>query len=356
MIRRSTIAVVLTAVVGMMALLAGCDNNGPIDPTPPAVPIVVSVTGLELIGPESIPPGQSIQFRATARLSDGSSRDVTNEASWGPGNPRILTVSSTGIVTGHQRGETSLSVGYEGRVATRSAVFVLPDGTYRVRGNIRDEGLPVFGANVSVIHGSVPTLSTTSNGEYSLYGVSGPTELRVTKIGYAEQRRQLTVMAHETVDFDLQPAEPRPNLAGSYRLTITAAPTCTGALPEIARARRYLAAIGQTGPRLEVTLADAVFETIQGRLRNGFSGSVEPGRLIIFSLQGFYRGYYGYYSPDVVERLDDSSSLAMSGVAYAGLGPSTVEGSLVGRFQLLDRQYRELTSCESNAHRFLLSR
>lgn len=62
----------------------------------------------------SIVIGQSIQLQATARFTDGSSRLVTNEATWRSSDSAVATVN-LGRVTGMARGSTTITVTYGGR-------------------------------------------------------------------------------------------------------------------------------------------------------------------------------------------------------------------------------------------------
>ncbi|HXW08657.1 MAG TPA: carboxypeptidase-like regulatory domain-containing protein [Vicinamibacterales bacterium] len=361
MMRLFTAVLVLTVALPLAFSTTACDDGptGPSAPPPAAAgPAPAVVTGLEMIGPDTIAPGESVQFKATASLSDGTTRDVTLEAGWQRGHPDILTVSSSGVVTGLVRGETWLSVVYGGKTVTRSEMLVLSAGTYRVRGTVRDAGFPVFGAEVEVIRGSATGLSTTSTDDYRLYGVSGVTELRVRKAGYHEQRKRLDVVTHHILDFDLELSAPRADIAGRYRLEVTASPECSGALPEEARIRTYTADIAQTGPRLEVTLSGASFRALAGRSRNQFYGVAEPGHPLTFRLDPgwFYYYHYGNYFADVVEQLDESRSLTIGGSVEAAPGSSRIAGVLDGELVVRNLQFTTLASCRSSRHQFVLAR
>jgi hypothetical protein len=76
----------------------------------------------------------------------------------------------------------------------------------------------------------------------------------------------VTVNSNTSFNFDLMPVTPPPDLAGTYTLAMTADPACPttgdGALPSVARERRYAATISQTGkpgPPLKVALSGANF-------------------------------------------------------------------------------------------------
>ena len=55
---------------------------------------------LEIVGPRSVAPGETVQLSMILRLSDGSTRDVTNETNWQTRAPQVLAVGTTGAVTG----------------------------------------------------------------------------------------------------------------------------------------------------------------------------------------------------------------------------------------------------------------
>ena len=92
--------------------------------------------------------------------------------------------------------------------------MVLPQGTYRVSGVVRDAGLPVMGARVEVAGASAQGLSGTPHGEYRLYGVAGDVELRATREGYRENTKRLLITDHQVVNFDLELSASRARARG----------------------------------------------------------------------------------------------------------------------------------------------
>lgn len=58
------------------------------------------LTDLSISGEGSVKYGETIQLKATATFSDGSSLDVTNECEWTSSQPTRATVSDRGVVTG----------------------------------------------------------------------------------------------------------------------------------------------------------------------------------------------------------------------------------------------------------------
>lgn len=141
--------------LALAGLLGACDDaptrpsGGGVNPDVP-----VTTTRLEIAGPDAVAPGESAQFAATAYQSDGSTRNVTNEAQWRSGNPSVLSISANGLATGRERGEAPITAAFAGRTANKSNVFVLPAGTYRLAGAVRDAGVLVSGARVEVTAGT----------------------------------------------------------------------------------------------------------------------------------------------------------------------------------------------------------
>jgi len=222
-------------VVGL--LLIGCDKD------PPTTPEPGRVTSLELTGPDSISPGGTEQFRVTARTLNGVGRDVTTEASWNSADTSIVTVASDGRATGGLRGETDVRATFSGMTGVRR-VMVLPPGTFKLSGRVLDANVAVTDARVEVTAGSATGLWTlTRDGHYALYGVSGTTEVTVTKQGYHPHLERLDVNRHLLHNLSLALIEPRWDPSGTYTMTVTAAPECRDALPEEARARTYPASI-----------------------------------------------------------------------------------------------------------------
>jgi hypothetical protein len=58
------------------------------------------------------------QLIVIAKMSDGTSMIVTNEATYNSSNPSAATVSDTGLVSGVQKGTTTITAGYEGKTDT----------------------------------------------------------------------------------------------------------------------------------------------------------------------------------------------------------------------------------------------
>jgi hypothetical protein len=356
--RQATMVVALA-----LAGLSACDDSS-IPTRVGDAPVII--TRIEIVGAENVPLGGTAQFSVIAHQSDGSTRDITSGVTWRTGNASMLTISPTGLATGLDRGETSVSVSAVGRQTLKNGVLILPAGTYRLAGIVRDAGLPVIGARVEVTAGTGQGLAATTSdpsaatpfppGTYRLYGVSGETEIRVIRDGYQEHRQSLQVASHQMLDVDLSLSRPRDQISGTYTLTVSAAAQC--ALPQETRSRTYRAVVGQDGPRLTITLEDSNFFVRSGITYNSFPGTVEPDRVIF--RPGQFDAYYNYL-PDVLEQLATTTFFAFGGLAATTVSPTGLSGTLDGTLETLQTsatpgRFETVDSCRSTGHRFALSR
>jgi hypothetical protein len=370
------------------ALLAACNKSPtspsttlPSDSGPSAGP---TPTRIDIVVPQSLPPGESAQLTATAFFSDGSDRNVTNEAAWRSGDTSVLSISNTGLATAHRTGDIFVRAAFNGKESGQREVLVLPAGTYKVGGYVKDGEVPVPGARVEVTAGpatglfAVTDSSLPSGGTYSLLGVSGDTEFRVTKDGYQPLVRTVRVTSGQQIDFSLTPLIPRADLSGTYTLTISAAADCSGRpLPEDVSSQTYTAVVTQHLAQLTVTLAGANFASDERRTYNGFQGVIEPSR-IWFQLRGaeFFEEDPLNDSfpdpnapfPDVSVQLTPSTFLFVGGLAIATSSPAEISGTLNGTIQTarwvgigeprggIPSNWQGLAACRSTRHEFVLSR
>ena len=64
----------------------------------------------------SLDPGAQQQFTATASYSDGSTQNVTNQATWSSSDPAVITVTGAGTgIAGQQAGTSQITALYEGQ-------------------------------------------------------------------------------------------------------------------------------------------------------------------------------------------------------------------------------------------------
>ncbi len=186
---------------------AGCSGNGgamPSSPSPSAVVTAIAVTSPVASGP-------TVQLAASARLSDGSTRDVTAVSSWASSDASIATVSATGLATIIGTGTVEFRATYQHVLGTLS-MHVAPGFT--LAGTAREVGPgspPVAGVRVAIVGGVGAGASATSDaaGVFRFSNVSGLVSLEATKIGYLTWRLSNLTVDHDTnLDAALYPTPP----------------------------------------------------------------------------------------------------------------------------------------------------
>lgn len=367
---RSSLVAGCCAALALAGLFAACgDDNAPVSPAPTTpVPPVVTTLSVEIAGPRSVAPGQSAQLTAIAHRSDGTTLDVTSTANWRSPNTTAVSISTSGVITGLNLGESYISASSGGRSSTKE-VIVVPTGTYRLVGLVGEADLQTVGvvnARVEVIAPTAGPLATSGlDGRFRLYGVPpGNVQIRLSRDGYETRVADVPVSDHQTQNFTLALSVARADIAGTYTLTVAAAGSCSASLPEQTRTRTYTAVVTQMGPQVEVTLTGATFALNEAGKGNRFRGRVEPGQ-VVFTLNPYHPSFY-YYSyggyGDVVEQIAPSSYLVINGVVAATIAPSRLGGSLDGSIiHTSDPRHRPrptapTVECSSTSHQFVLSR
>jgi hypothetical protein len=323
---RTPQAFAMAAAVALSALLAACDSEPPVAPS-------TNVTRVEIVGPSSIAPGQTVSYSLVEYLSNGSTRALP-QATWSSSDRSLVQITSSGVATAQNRaGETVITV-----TTTRSAakeVLVLPEGTFRLIGTVTDSersSVPIPDALVEVPGG--PSARTNAAGQFRLFGVPAEAEIRVTREGYRTLEERVQLSSHSSRTFRLRVDSSVRNFAGNYTLIIQTATVCPGSqqLGAELRRRQYEAVVEQTDSRLEVHLTEPRFApSLPTFASNRFSGfATATGANFLVD-----NNYYYYYSPyltNITERLADGSTLYVSGTATTSGSPSGLSGSFNGWF------------------------
>ncbi len=349
-------ATVLLAVAVVSCSGKGTKTPSPISPTPTPTP-TPSAVRLELSVPPSIAPGTSVQLSVNAVKSDNSVENVTARAQWFSSDPRVIEVDSSGVAKANAFGETVITVRYQ-TLRAAAQTLVVPAGSYRLKGTVKDSGLGLSGVTITVITGVGEGLTATTdgNGGYALYGVRGRVVLQAKRDGYLNGIEELDVTDNRLFDFEMTLDRDRPDVRGRYALTISRMP-CAGDLPN---ARTYDATVDQNGPRLAVTLSGADFIITRGH-GNTFTGIMDGPDRVTFSLGAasvyYYYYYYGQY--DLVERIS-TNALIIDGKVTAAISPKGITGTLNGDFLLAQGNAAPFTRivarCSGPSHRFEMTR
>ncbi len=105
-------AIVFTVMWAAALFAVACGNT-----TTATTASALSVTGT------APAVGATAQFKAVATMSDGSTTDVTSQATWSSSNAAVAAVSSTGLVTGVAAGSATVSATYQTISASDSIVL-----------------------------------------------------------------------------------------------------------------------------------------------------------------------------------------------------------------------------------------
>ena len=126
------------------------------------------------------------QLTALARVSDGSTVDVTQLAHWQSSGPQWATVTTTGFVNIVSEGEVDFSATYKGVTGSLHVSVSLPR-TYLLGGTVTDtaaNGRPLGGARVQVFAGEIDHMLSDANGQFAFRVPAGSAIVEVTKDGY----------------------------------------------------------------------------------------------------------------------------------------------------------------------------
>lgn len=339
--------------LALLAVLGSCGSS-PLSPSAGAT-LVIS-------GPGELAPGATAQFKAVARSSDGSIRDVTDEALWSTSNPGALSVSSTGLASGLGGGEGQLAARV-GSVVGFAPVLVVPPGTFWLTVEVVEAGRPgerLNQATVEVTNSDRTIPIVTIRGQinsHRIYGVSGAVQLRVSNGAlYEPSLLEVQVTGHQTIEVGLKVLDPPLDLAGTYTMVVTASASCASVLPEEARLRTYTAMVVPV--RLWgaiVRLQSGEFFESGGWRRDSFPGTVLSSELVQFNLDASWGG-----PPEaiVVEALrEPDRAVGLAGLASVGLVGRDLAGTMDGEIQVLTRPgLARVATCRASDHGFTLTR
>jgi len=344
--RRLSFRGVVLAVT-FVALAVACGSD-PASRTP-TFPSAPTVLGVNINGPSTVPPGQSAQFTADVRLSNGTVKPSVSGTSvrWRTSNASAMQVSASGLATaGQDFGDAVLTAEVLPNATIRSTkeVVILPDGTYRVTGAVRDADLFVGIAGARVEVSGTPVAATAdATGNYRLYGVPPSAVFRVLADGYQTLTQSVQLTAHTSRSFTLQPSS-RLSLNGPFLVSVDVVGTCSGtpALPEELRHRTYEANVTTSGASVNVQLTEPRFK-IQSGYGNRFFGRAGASSIAFTIGAGYYSFYYGYF-PDLIEQLSNNTYLMVYGTASTTPAGGGMSGTMNGGFTLYDSRYPALNA------------
>jgi hypothetical protein len=338
MVKRTSYAALRFAAA---LLVASCSKSPTAVTSPPSPPpVVVAAVEIQIVVPETIAPAETAQLRATAIKADGSTEDVTSQATWmvfaapaqAASAAAILQIAPTGAATGRTPGEVFVTARLGPLSATRT-VFVLPAGTYRLIGWVLDSSVALDGASVAVVAGSGTgmTAVTGASGEFRFYGVGGPVQILSTRAGYRDRTESVQVNGHGNLGIQMVPNTPGDDYSGTYTLTISTRTACPAGFPDAAKRRSFTARVEQDPKRqLFMTLGGADFVLHNDGYGNRIFGRVASnGTTKIYITQDYYRDRTSF---DIAERFAEGTFLVSgtaTGTATSGRISTALEGEIL---------------------------
>jgi hypothetical protein len=279
------------------------------------------LTGVSIVGPAEVAPGSITQFTATGAFSDGSSGDVTAEVTWISVDSAMRHVGS-GRFEALRVGDSRVGGNFSGRSISK-AVIVVPAGTFKLSGFIRDNTGAVSDADVEVVSGTGTGLRAKSafNGAYALYGVEGQVQVRVSMPGYLTQELSVTVSSHTARDVSIVTDGETAIISGEWTLTVSTSGACSETWPADVRRREVGARITQQGTRLTINFLNVtnfVYETT-GRIAGA-----------AFSMTLYYDDYYLDWG--LMQRVSPTDWVGVNGEFRGTVNGPSIQGTLTGIF------------------------
>jgi len=108
-------------VLGLLVAPA-CGSEGTSTPFTPSAPRTMTVAGPTAFTTR----GQTGQFSATLRLSNGLEQDRTQTATWTSSRPNIAAVSTSGLVTALASGTADITASFDGVTGFRRVAVSIP--------------------------------------------------------------------------------------------------------------------------------------------------------------------------------------------------------------------------------------
>jgi hypothetical protein len=313
----------VASVVWIVALgvFVACGSN-------PAAPSASTVTVTGNV--RSV--GQTSQLTATVRLSNGSTQDVTTQATWSSSNISVATVTSGGLLRVLQIGNADITATYQG-VNGKLSVSLVTEIT--ITGNVPSVGqTSQLTATARLSNGStqdVTTQATWSSSNTSVATVTSGGLLKVLQLGAAD-----ITATFQSVRGAISVVAPPPAqdaVTGPYTLRLSAGPECA-VIPEIARNRTYSANIAATGAdSYMVTLSDAVLlricdsDAVSGLCSNQFHMSRDRDGLRVQLLD---EGDDSSHGGQIVEQIPPGTWLSVGGSGPGRIDDSGIHATLDG--------------------------
>ena len=355
--RRHLLLTGLVVALGC-GVIAACDGPEPLADNPLAPTKQALIERLEVSGPDTFSPGQDVAFTLIAVMNNGTRPDVTTAAQWTSGNASVTSTQGRGRYRGNGSGDTQINARY-GSLSASKEVVVIPAGTFRVSGRIveSDTGFSISGARVEARNsaGSGPATESDASGFFKLFGVTSNAEIVVARAGYVESTQRITIDKHATVNLTMNLSGPRPDVVGTYSVTLDLTGCGAGFPLEYAR-RSYAASVRQEGQNIEVRFTEPAFAVNSVTNRGNLLQGRLQGNTLVLEARTFWYYYYGPSDyPYFVETLPDDTRLMLSGSATLTESNGNYSGKWNGWASLYGPRFpndRYLSGCNTGQMTF----
>jgi len=320
---RGAFARAFTAAVGLAAVSA-CEKS-------PVAPFDVPQK-LEVSGPATAVPGQTLRYVATAHYGDGTTRDVTADATW---RSSQLSFTSAGVATANVIGDADVTATFHVFNA-QLHVLVLEPGTFKLSGTIRERGggsLPL-GGKIVVLSGVGQGRQAFGDPTYKIYGVAGPIRLEASSQGYFSTVHDIDVTGHAVYDLELVPLETPVDVAGDWTLTLGPSPRgCPDGLPAVAQTRSYNVAVIPKGTKLELQLRGPTLQVRDDRLTTG----VISGQRVTFFFSNTEDDFGVEVAINLIDKLSATETFSFNGQLIFQGNESPIATTMDGTFRYWSR-------------------
>jgi hypothetical protein len=281
------------------------------------------VSRLLVSGPLQVAPGGTARFTVVATYTDGSTQDVTLSAAWSAFPAGVVRLTNPGQFDVLTAGETRIQASFRGK-SSGLPLLVLPDGTFKLSGTVRDTSGVIEGVVMEVRSGGGSKSFTTSrDGKYAFYGIAGAVELLASARGYDPADLTFSVSENTVRDVSLTTTAAPLNLAGNWTLSLSASSPCSDSWPEAIRHREEPAEITETGTRLAFRFTSPTFQPAFAGTTGRIAGSE-------FSIAIDFDDYYLEYG--LLERPSPTDWVGVFGTGEGTGDQSTISGTFTGRF------------------------
>ncbi len=218
------------------ALYNGITGSTGLTVTPIIAPTLTAITVAPTIG--SVAIGNTQQFTATGVYSDGTTQNLTSQATWVSSATGVATVNSSGLTSTHSGGNTQITASYNGvsgvaaltvspatlvSLVVTPATVTLASGTsqqYTATGTLSDGSTQNLTNSVTWSSSSTGVATINASGLATASGIGGTTI--TAQAGSVSGTAAMTVTAATVVALQAIPPVVTLPAGGTQQLTVTA--------------------------------------------------------------------------------------------------------------------------------------